>query len=213
VRFDTRGFGRSSLNNSKKPWTMNDLSQDILSVAKATHTESFHLVGESMGGTACLYLATQANHPLLSLTCVSTSHQGGRVQRVSSWREEVESSGIEVWSDQMMERRFFPDALSRDQWNWFSELQKQTSADALLEGGELLMRTDLSQDIEKINIPTLLLAPDSSPFIPVEIPKEVHERIKNSKLVIMPHSRHGLPFSHARQCAELLLDFLSTQKN
>jgi pimeloyl-ACP methyl ester carboxylesterase len=212
IRFDTRGFGRSKLTDVSIPWTMELLAEDILQVANAAGVQSFHLVGESMGGTACLHLATRKNHPLISLTCVSTSHFGGRVQKVGSWREEIEQSGIDAWSEEMMKRRFFPNKLSKEQWDWFSKTQKETDAKALLNGGELLMRTDLSKDLNKIDIPVLLIAPDSSPFIPVEIPMEMHQKIKHSKLIVVPQSRHGLPYSHAKECSQYLLDFLKEQK-
>src|SRR5690606_20524714 len=56
ARFDTRGFGRSYHSGEKTTWTMDGMADDILAVAKAAGTEKFHLVGESMGGTACLHL-------------------------------------------------------------------------------------------------------------------------------------------------------------
>lgn len=208
ARFDTRGFGRSHRADEKIDWTMDLLADDILAVAKLAGARRFHLVGESMGGTACLHLATRPDTSLLSLTCVSTSHRGGRIQRVGSWREELEKQGMDVWSDHMMERRFFPQALEKSQYQWFSDTQRRTDAASLLDGADLLIRTDLTDRLQQITVPTLLIAPDSSPFVPLDIPAEIHHLIATSEVTVFPKTRHGLPFSHAADCAKTLLSFL-----
>jgi pimeloyl-ACP methyl ester carboxylesterase len=212
VRFDTRGFGRSYRPGQEIDWSMDLLADDILQVAEATGTKRFHLVGESMGGTACLQLACRPGAPLLSLTCVSTPHRGARIQRVGEWRDYTTREGIVAWSEQMMDRRFYPSALPKREWDWFSSVQQQTAIAPLLDAADLLMRTDLSNDLQRIAIPTLLLAPDASPFLPLEIPSEIHRLIPHSEVAVFPRSRHGLPFSHAKACADTLLASLQRHR-
>jgi len=208
AKFDTRGFGRSYRADETIDWSMDQLADDILEVAERSGAQRFHLVGESMGGTACLHLATRPDAPLLSLTCVSTSHRGGSVERVGSWRQEVDALGMDAWSDGMMERRFSPCALEDRQREWFSDTQRRTAASSLLDAADLLIRTDLTDRLGMITAPTLLIAPDSSPFVPLDIPAVIHRLIPKSELAVFPQTRHGLPFSHARVCAETLLSFL-----
>ena len=208
VRFDTRGFGRSHTPGQIPEWRMALLGDDILDIAQATNTQKFHLVGESMGGTACLQLACRSDVPLLSLSCVSTSHKGGQIQRVGGWREEVEKVGMAGWSEKMMERRFYPGALPAAQHRWFSSVQQQTSPESLLDAADLLIGTDLTHDLVRVTVPTLLMAPDASPFVPMEIPVEIHKSIAHSELAVFPKTRHGLPFSHSQACAKTLLSFL-----
>lgn len=187
---------------------MDLLVDDILDVAKATNTEKFHLVGESMGGTACLQLACRSDVPLQSVSCVSTSHRGGLIQRVGEWREEVEKFGMTGWSEKMMERRFYPGELSELQRRWFSAVQQLTSPKSLLDAADLLIHTDLTHDLGRVIVPTLLMAPDDSPFVPVVIAAEIHRLIAHSELAVFPKTRHGLPFSNAESCAKTLLSFL-----
>ena len=108
----------------------------------------------------------------------------------------------------MMKRRFYPAAISATEWEWFSKVQQQTAMDSLLDAADLLMRTDLTNELSRIVVPTLLLAPDASPFVPLEIPTQIHKLIADSEVASFPRSRHGLPFSHAKVCAETLLAFL-----
>lgn len=208
VRFDTRGFGRSLLREDGFNWSLDALANDIVTVAHAAGAERFHLVGESMGGTVALHLAARANSPVLSLCCASTAHRGTNIHRVREWRDFVARQGMQAWSLQMMEHRFYPQALSRQKWEWFHGVQSETRAQALLDVGDLLVNTDLGEALGRITVPTLLLTPDASPFVTVDISNEVHKLIKHSELTVFPGSRHGLPFSHARECAQAELAFL-----
>ena len=211
VRFDTRGFGRSHEPGRPVDWTLDRFADDILEVAAAAGAERFHLVGESMGGTVCLALAlaTRADAPLLSLTCVSTSHRGASIQRVGSWRERATREGMAAWSAQMMDDRFVAGVLPVAAWRWFSDVQQRTAVENLLDAADMLVRTDLSDALHRIAVPTLLLAPDSSPFLALEIPSDIHRLVPGSEVAVFPGVRHGLAFSHGEECATLLLDFLA----
>ena len=208
VRFDTRGFGRSLSAPGAPASTMDAFADDIVAVAAAAGVERFHLIGESIGGTISLHLAARAGSPVLTLSCVSTAHRGARIARVRDWRTFVGTQGMGAWSKQMMTHRFHEGALSQAQWDWFDAVQSQTGADPTLDAGDLLVNTDLSDEIASIRIPTLLLTPDASPFVTVEISTEVLRLIPNAEMAVIPNSRHGLPFSHARECAGTVLSFL-----
>ncbi len=81
-------------------------------------------------------------------------------------------------------------------------------ASSILNALGVLIGTDLSSRLKDIRCPTLLLHPDGSPFIPVPVMAELHRLLSNSELNVIGHSRHGLPYSHAGQCAALLRTFL-----
>jgi pimeloyl-ACP methyl ester carboxylesterase len=207
--FDTRGFGQSSLNAEDVPWTWDLLVGDLLAVADACGLGRFHLVGESAGGTAAI--ATAVRHPdrLLSLTVSNGAHNGTLIRNVGRvWSERMATSGQEDWAAQMMEWRFFPGSLSAEKERWFRHQQATCSADATLAIADLLLRTDLSDEVAAIAVPTLILSPDASPFISAQIAADLHARIEGAELKVVPHSRHGLPFSHGPECAGSLKEFL-----
>jgi pimeloyl-ACP methyl ester carboxylesterase len=108
----------------------------------------------------------------------------------------------------MMEWRFFPGALTEAKYRWFHDQQAECSAAATLGLADLLLRSDLSAAVGGITVPTLILHPDSSPFIPVEIAADLHARVPGAELQVFPHAKHGLPLSHGRDCAAVLRDFL-----
>jgi pimeloyl-ACP methyl ester carboxylesterase len=208
MRFDTRGFGRSAGAAPPVSWTIDRFADDIVAVARAAGAERFHLIGESFGGTASLHLATRPRSPVVTLSCVSTSHRGGSMELVRQWRDAVRRNGIQTWSEQMMERRFVPGMLDAARTAWFARTQAATDAEALIAIGELLIRTDLTDALSRIQAPTLLLTPDSSPFVTVELSNQVRQAVPGSEMAVFANARHGLPFSHARECAQTVLAFL-----
>lgn len=208
VRLDTRGFGRSRPVRAGFACSLERLADDIVSVAAAAGAGRFHLVGESFGGTVGLQLAARPDTPVSTLACVSSAHRGATIHAIREWRAFVEREGMEAWSLQMMDRRFHPGALERPQWDWFHAVQGGSDPAALLEIGDLLVHTDLTPLLPAIRIPTLLLTPDGSPFVSVDISSAMHKLLPRGELAVIPHSRHGLPFSPARECAEAVLAFL-----
>ena len=209
VRFDMRGFGRSHVPGPGFEWSFDLLAGDVLAVAKAASAERFHLVGESLGGTVAMALAARQPGVLRSLTTCSASHRGGSIQRVQHWRAFIAQNGVEAWSREMMALRFAKGAVAADVAEWFHRTQSACSADSVLDLADLLIGTDLSPELPAISCPTLLLAPDASPFVPLALPVEIRERIPGAELMVFPGARHGLACSHGRACAEALRDFLA----
>lgn len=207
VRFDTRGFGLSVSCGSPASWTIERFADDIVAVAAAAGAQRFHLVGESFGGTASLHLAARADSPVLTLTCVSTAHRGSGIEPVRRWREELRLRGMQAWSDEMMDRRFHAGALTTAQREWFATTQAACAPQALLAVGELLVDTDLTAELPDIAAPTLLLTPDGSPFVTVELSNQIKQQVPICELAVFLRARHGIVFSHAAECAAAVQAF------
>lgn len=208
VRFDMGGFGRSDTPPSNHDWSMAKFAEDIIAVAAAVGASRFHFVGESIGGTIGLHFALAHADRLLSLTVSNGAHLGSSVERAKAWKDTIDSKGMEGWSRQFMEDRFFPGALTQQKWNWFHRQQASGNPRTTLDALSVLLGTNLQSELAALRLPVLLLHPDSSPFIPVSVMADMHARLPDSELRVFPHARHGLPFSHARECAATLRDFL-----
>ena len=207
VRFDCRGFGRSSVPGPGFAWSMDLLAEDALAVARAAGADRVHYVGESLGGTLGLHLAIHHPSAIRSLTLCSTAHRGGSIQRVHEWRAYIGAHGMAAWSRMMMDLRMAPDVSARFR-EWFDAEQAKCSADAILDLADVLVGTDVSDRLGDIAAPTLVLHPDASPFIPLAMALELHTRVPRSEIRIFPGARHALAHTHARECAGALREFL-----
>ena len=83
ARFDTLGFGRSAVPGPGYAWSLDGLGEDVLAVARAAGGGPLHFVGESLGGTVGLRLASRRPDARLSLTASNASHRAGSIQRCS----------------------------------------------------------------------------------------------------------------------------------
>lgn len=209
VRFDLRGHGRSVIPNSGYQWSFAGLVDDLCRVADAAGAERFHLIGESIGGTVGIACALTQARRLRSLTLSNASPVGGLLGNVNVWREMVNTGTQKKWAAQMMQWRFYRNAIDDAAYNWFLALHETCSMDVCLALADLLLEADFTRELGQIRTPTLLLSPDNSPFIPARIMQSMHDAIPDSELQVFAHSRHGLPFSHGAACANVLAEFLA----
>lgn len=207
VTFDLRGHGATPLPEGYR-WSIDGMLGDLAAVADAVGVERFHLVGESIGGTAAL--AFSARHPgrVLSLAISNGTHKGGAIENLAPWRDLIATGGMAAWSAHMMTQRFHDGALSPDAWDWYERQQASAHPDAILAAAAMLAGADLVGEIGAIKAPTLLLHPDGSPFIPVPVMADLHARLPGARLQVYAHARHGLPFSHAKSCGRVYRRFL-----
>ena len=212
VRFDMRGFGQSVVPAQDFVWSFDGLIDDLLAVAHAANAQRFHLLGESIGGTAALAFTLKLPERVLSLCLSNTAARGGLVSNVKGWSEIVAQGGQEAWARQMMQWRFFPNALSPELHAWYTRVHETCSMDATIGLADLLLASDLTPRLSEIKTPTLLLAPESSPFIPLEIMASMRAAIAGAELQVFANSKHGLPLSHGRECAEVLRNFLERKR-
>ena len=208
VRTDLRGFGRSFVPVPGATWSIDRLAGDVLDVMAATETERVHFVGESTGGTVGLHLAAYHADALHTVTTVSAAHRGASIELARELRDEVESLGMDVWSEKLMGQRFHPDALSAGMYEWFHEVQRHCTPHACADLVDMLVATDLSEALPGISTPTLILAPDDSPFVAVEMQVARLRALADAELQIVAGARHGVSHSHGPACARVLREFL-----
>jgi len=208
VRFDMRGYGRSQIPAPEEKWSAQLFVEDLLAVADAVGAERAHLVGESIGGTIALYFALRHRARVATLTISNGADRGAPLQKVNEWQEQLDRHGVKAWSDQFMRDRFYDGALGAEKHAWYAAQQEAWKRDSILGALGVLVGTDLRAELPSLKLPVLLLHGDASPFIPVNVMVDMHHALPDSRLQVFARARHGLPFSHARQCAQTLRRFL-----
>jgi pimeloyl-ACP methyl ester carboxylesterase len=205
IRFDFRGHGRSGRPTG--PASLDRFADDVVAVADAAGAKRFHLYGESIGGTIALHCARRHGGRIASLAVSNGAHLGASISSVGDWREIIASGGMAKWSAHLMAKRFYPGAITEAQWRWYEAQQATPDPEFLLQALGVLVGADLSDALPGLALPVLLMHGDGSPFIPVAAMAELRSRLPDARLHVF-HARHGLPFSHGRECAAVLRDFL-----
>lgn len=82
IRYDHRDTGLSSGTDFKiNPYTLDDLTQDVIAILNAYSIKKAHIVGHSMGGTIALRLALDYSNRCNSITTISTVSSGSALQQ------------------------------------------------------------------------------------------------------------------------------------
>lgn len=210
LRFDTRGYGASAVPPESHRWTLESSLADLMEIVALAGEGPVHLVGESFGGTVALLAAIRHPARVASVTISNAAFKGSGIAEVPGWREAFARRGMPAWSGDMMAKRFVPGALDEARAAWFRSVQDRSPAHVTAGLGELLAATDLGPELEKLKTPLLILMPDRSPFVTARMAVDLLERVPHAALAMIPGSRHGLPFSHGKECGERLSQHLGT---
>lgn len=207
IRMDMRGWGRSAGLIQGRA-CLKDLVDDLWNVVdEAGVTTPVHLAGESLGGTVVLAAAIACPERVASLQLFNAGFKGAALGEVNNWNDQFDD-GIEAWAQRMMANRFAPDVPLCPALRWFERTQLETNPTTASAMGTMLRETDLSEGLSSLSLPMTMVLPDSSPFVSVAHGVDATRMNSLLDLKVVPGTRHGLPYSHAKQEAVHLRDRL-----
>jgi pimeloyl-ACP methyl ester carboxylesterase len=160
-----------------------DLVDDVLAFADALGLDTFHLLGYSMGGMTALTLAAQHRARLRSLVLVSIAAE--REPRLAVGRALLD-----------------PDRIARDDPAWANSLAARHDP-IQGEGSWRRLLTAVVDDIASqslltpsqlrgIERPTMVVAGDRDPFVPVDRAWQLSRQVRDGRLLIVPGAGHDL---------------------
>ena len=117
---------------------------------------------------------------------------------------------MEAQVDETMERWFTPTFLKQGA-PMLDIIRKQilaTSVQGYLGCAEAIRKLNYLDRLHEIKIPTLIMVGEDDPGTPVSASEAIHDRISNSKLVILPSARHLSNIEQKEVFTTALLTFL-----
>src|ERR1700743_936306 len=221
VAHDRRGHGRS-----EQTWNGNDydtFADDLAALLEKLDLKDVVLVGHSMGGGEITrYIGRHGNKRVKKAVIIggippvmlkSDKNPGGLPMSVfDGIRAGLVADRSQFYKDVSIPFYGYnkPDAKPsqgvRDQ---FWRLGMQSSVVASYECVKAFSETDFTEDLKKIEVPTLIIHGDADQIVPISDSAELSSKIvKNATLKVIPGAPHGLCTTHADQINALLLDFL-----
>jgi 3-oxoadipate enol-lactonase len=192
LRYDTRGHGGTDV--APGPYTLEMLARDAFEVLSALEVERTHFVGLSMGGMIGQLLALTHPEKVRSLVLCDTSSRVPPEAR-STWDERIrmaETHGMEPHVEPTLGRWFTapfherrPDVLDR-----VRAMIRATDPKGYTGCCHAIKMLDLTDRLTEIKVPTLILVGEEDPGTPVAASRAIHERIKGSRLVVIPSASH-----------------------
>ena len=213
LRYDTRGHGETDAPAG--PYELDLLAADLFALLDVLKIESTHFVGLSMGGMIGQAAALKDQNRFKSLSLCDTS---SRVppQAASVWEARIrlaETEGMNSLIEQTIERWFslaFEKRAKKD-IHKIRNMIRDTPEQGFIGCCHAIATLDLTDKIDAITLPTLLIVGEDDPGTPVEAHEIIRDRISGSQLVVLKDALH---FSNVEQCDAFnaaLLEFLNAQ--
>ena len=180
----------------------------MLRVAEHFKVEKLHLVGLSMGGRIARNVALRAPDRVRSLVLIST-HSGfnslstDRVTRFVTERRSRTPQTLKHLLGSGASRAAYKELL--DSVSRIHEASYQKTLEASVA-------QDRAAPVEKIRVPTLVIAGEEDTVYPPELAREMARRIPGAQLVMFEGTGHLPNLEQPERFNKALLDFLLQQE-
>jgi 3-oxoadipate enol-lactonase len=211
VSYDMRGHGESAAPDY--PYSLEMLGEDVIGVLDSLGVERPAIfLGISIGGMIGQALALR--HPerfraiVLCNTVSRTPPEGQALwdQRIDAIRKD----GIESQVQPTLERWLSPEFRARDPetTKWVADMIRDTPATGMIGCAKAIRKLDYTDHLERILLPTLIIAGEKDPGAPVAAAQVIHERIKGSRLDVIPGCLHQTPIEAPGRFNRIVDEFL-----
>ena len=219
LRFDFRGYGRSSRPEPGRPYSHLD---DLAAVMDAAGVERAALVGNSMGGKVAIDFALTRPGRVSALVLASPALSGfeGTPDEEATW--EAAFADVELQIEEAVTAGDLEGAQDlRLRWLWaplgteepaglrirqiaFENLQELT----MDESGEIPIEPPAAERLGEIEVPTLVLPADHDPPWHERMCLELAEGIRGARLVRIPQTDHVIPLRQPQEFNGVVLSYL-----
>jgi non-heme chloroperoxidase len=221
IAHDRRGHGRSG-----QPWVGNDMDQYADDLAALIETLDVHdavLIGHSTGGGEVVrYIGRHGTSrlskvilvgavPPLMLKTPNNPH-GTPIGNFDVLRAGVLSDRSQLYKD--LSEPFFGanrtgSTVSQGVRDAFWLMSMQVDVKAAYDCIKQFSETDFTGDLEKVDVPTLIIQGDDDQIVPIDDSGRLTAQIvKGAELKVYPGASHGLFATHTDQFNTDLLTFV-----
>lgn len=213
IALDNRGSGETTYDQA---FTMQDMADDVVRLWDALHIETSHILGISMGGMICQFLAHQHPDRVSSLILISTAATPDRLTKHadSSWGESLESVKEKLryyFSAGFIERnKLLVDAMAKQIW---ATLQQGTFVPQVNDQRRAMSEFYRLKPHFHIQVPTLIIHGEDDRIIGFEAAKDLAQAISQARLMGIPGGGHLLLAEAAPQLYSAAIDFFKTHNS
>jgi non-heme chloroperoxidase len=220
IAHDRRGHGRSS-----QPWDGNDMdtyADDLAALIERLDLRDAVLVGHSTGGCEVTrYIGRHGTSRLAKAALVGTPltlKTDGTLGGLPTDAYDRTRAGVTADRSQFYKDLSAPyyganrrgaqvsQGLRDGFWLWAMQVGLKGALDCLTALSEM----DLTEDLKKFDIPTLILHGDDDQMVPIDASVLSSQIVKHATLTVYPGADHGLTSTHKDQFNLDLLSFLTS---
>ncbi len=212
IAYDLRGHGKSGVGDGQ--YVLEFFVDDLIGLLDRLKIGKAVLCGLSMGGYIALRAVERNPERVSGLILADTQAKAdsneAKLKRAAAVRS-VKANGVNAYADSFVKSVFTPQSLgskSEAVENIRRIIQSNSSlgiCGALLA---LVSRTDTTETLAEINIPTLILVGEHDTLTPPTASQEMHNRIPSSEIHLIPGAAHLSNLENTYEFNKQVLSFL-----
>jgi 3-oxoadipate enol-lactonase len=216
VAFDFRGQGQSEVTHNG--YDMDTLFADAAALIEKLNCTPCHFLGFSMGGFVGIRLAIRRPELLHSLILVDTSADPEPKENLLKYRMlNIVARWIGPWAVAsrvmpiMFAKAFLKDPKRAElRMKWRENIINNHRVGVTRAVTGVITRNGVYDQLNKIDLPTLIIVGEQDIATVPEKSKRIHERISKSKMVIIPNAGHMSPVEEPEVVNTALDEFLTS---
>jgi 3-oxoadipate enol-lactonase len=194
ITYDVRGHGNSEVGDGQ--YAIEFFVDDLIGLLDHVQIEQAVVVGLSMGGYIALRAIERNPERFKGLALCDTRSEAdtneGKIKRAASI-QSVKNDGVKKYAEGFVKAVFAPQTFERnpEAIKFIRNIIENNSPISI--AGTLLAlasRTDTTESLSKINVPTLILVGEHDALTPVSAAKSMSEKIRQSELHIISDTAH-----------------------
>jgi len=201
---DFPGFGKTE--TPKIPWSLNDFVEWLKEFTEKLNLKEFFLLGHSFGGRVAIRFSISHPEKVKKLILVSSAgirQEWGLKEKIIF---QISKIGNAIFSKNPFFR--FKDG-ARNFFYRIARIKDYSKAKGMMkETMKKIVEEDLLPELSKIQNETLIIWGEKDKIVPLKYAFLFKEKIKNSKLEILPKIGHSPHLEDPEKLAEVLISNL-----
>jgi 3-oxoadipate enol-lactonase len=215
IAYDIQGHGKSEIGDGQ--FTLELFVDDLIGLLDHLRIEKTIVCGLSMGGYVALRAVERNPERFKALVLCDTSSLAdsneAKLKRATSIKT-IKNDGLHVFAEGFVKAIFTPKSFSAKISAVEIIKNMILSNSALGVCGTLLAlagRTDTTDSLSKIAIPTLILVGENDNVTPPKLSQLMHEKISNSEFHVIKDAAHMSNLENTTEFNQYLLNFLKAK--
>jgi len=211
---DLRGLGKSlPLDDPAKAISIDAYIGDIEAVADHAGADTFHLVGEAIGGAITLIFAAEQPRRVRTLSVLAPAVWANAWIRTAyavgypSWVEAIRALGVEGWVRKSNTLARFPADFDPAFMDWYAREVGKADVDVVTAMVDFAGTVNAKPYLERIEAPVLALYPTGSNISSADQEAALREHIASVRVTHLNSPSAMLGMLQPAACANQILNF------
>ncbi len=214
VAYDVKGLGSSCVGDGQ--FTMESFVDDLEMLLRELQLESPIVCGFSMGGYIALRAMERMEEKFSALILCDTTSKADsnerKLERADVIRR-INAQGLNIFTKSFVTNCYGEWYKKEHKEALKKRIAKSTSFNSIGVKGSIfamLSRTDTTEYLEKIAVPTLLLCGEHDTITPPSVMREMAKQIKNATFTLISKSGHMSVIENPTEANHAIKTFLAT---